>query len=197
MSSALIVIDVQNDFCPGGALSLPEGDQIIPAIDDCLAYAKAQQWLVIASRDWHPKEHCSFTAQGGPWPEHCVQGSEGAAFYPALQLPANAVVVNKAFEVDQETYSALSGVVDATQQPVKDFLKQQGVDDIFVCGLALDYCVFATANEACQAGYRVHVVLPACRGIDSMRCKQCLMNLRQMGVLIEEAFPAVRGEIRQ
>lgn len=167
------------------------GERVIPEVHRCIAYAEAQNWLVLVSRDWHPSNHCSFIEQGGPWPEHCVQGSEGAAFHPDFHFPDRAVVVNKATEADKEVYSAFSGAVDRTGQPVRDLLEEHDIEDIYVCGLALDYCVFKTAKEACLAGYRVHVILSACRGVnaDLSSCKDCLQELIGMGVKILTTFP--------
>ena len=154
---ALIVVDVQRDFCPGGALAVPRGDEVVPVINRLLGLGG---WLAVATRDWHPPDHCSFTAQGGLWPPHCVAGTPGAAFHPALELARIRHVVSKAVTRAAEAYSGFQGT------DLQALLRLQGVRRVFVCGLATDYCVKATALDARQAGLDVVVLEDAIRGVE-------------------------------
>jgi nicotinamidase/pyrazinamidase len=156
-TDVLIVVDVQRDFCPGGALAVPQGDQVVPVINRLLAWTG---WLTVATRDWHPIDHCSFKAQGGLWPPHCVAGTEGAAFHPALDEKRIGQVVSKATTRDAEAYSGFQGTDLASR------LSSRGVRRAFVCGLATDYCVKATALDARQAGLDVFVIEDAIRGVE-------------------------------
>jgi nicotinamidase/pyrazinamidase len=158
--SALLLVDIQRDFCAGGALAVPNADAVIPVANCWIEQARAQRVPVIASRDWHPAHHVSFEERGGPWPAHCVQDSSGAAFHPDLVLPADAVVISKGTEADRDAYSAF----DATGLAAR--LRVQGIERIFVCGLALDYCVRATVLDALAAGFEVHLVRDATRAVE-------------------------------
>lgn len=181
MVSALIVVDVQNDFCSGGALAVSGGDVVINVMNDWIKLALACNHLIIASRDWHPVDHCSFIDQGGPWPVHCVQDTFGSEFHPSLQLPSDVMVVNKGFNANQEAYSAFSGVIAASDKPLFDVLAEKSVTDVYVGGLATDYCVHATAKDALAAGFRVHLILPGCYGIDKIASNQCIDELVKQG----------------
>ncbi len=157
---ALIIADIQNDFLPGGALPVEQGDQIIPALNDyadIFAKAKAK---VIASRDWHPPNHISFTDQGGPWPPHCIQNTPGAAFSSALKLPKNALTIFKASDPKKEAYSVFE------ETGLGDSLREQGVKRIFIGGLATDYCVVSSVLDARKLGFEVVVLADATRGIN-------------------------------
>jgi nicotinamidase/pyrazinamidase len=156
-TDALLVVDVQRDFCPGGALAVPRGDEVVPVINRLLVLS---DWLTVATRDWHPADHCSFKAQGGIWPPHCVAGTEGAAFHLALNAGQIRRVVSKATTKDAEAYSGFQGTDLAT------FLASRGVRRAFVCGLATDYCVKATALDARRAGLEVVVIEDAIRGVE-------------------------------
>jgi len=156
-TDALIVVDVQRDFCPGGALAVPHGDDVVPAINRLLGLT---DWLTVATRDWHPADHCSFKAQGGIWPPHCVAGTDGAAFHPALDQARIGTVVSKAVTRDAEAYSGFHGTDLATR------LAARGIRRVFVCGLATDYCVKATALDARSAGLDVVVIEDAIRGVE-------------------------------
>ncbi len=156
-TDALIVVDVQRDFCPGGALPVPEGDQVVPAINRALALA---DWLTVATRDWHPRDHCSFEAQGGIWPVHCVAGTDGAAFHPDLDVKRIRQVISKATTQEAEAYSGFQGTELAA------LLRGQGIQRVFICGLATEYCVKATALDARGAGFEVIVLEDAIRGVE-------------------------------
>ncbi len=159
-SDALLITDIQNDFLPGGALPVAGGDEIIPVLN---AYTKrflAAKAHVIASRDWHPKNHISFKAQGGPWPPHCVQGSVGAKFSPDLKLPNHTVIISKATDPNKESYSAFDGT------GLEGELRQCGVKRLFVGGLATDYCVRYTVLDARKLGLEEVILMDATLGIN-------------------------------
>ncbi len=158
MARALFIVDFQNAFTPGGALAVRDGDAIAPRIDE-LARSGAFG-VVVATRDWHPADHGSFAARGGPWPEHCVQGSPGAELHPALDRALVDVVVDKGQDPGTEGYSGF----EATG--LAELLRQRGVDHVTVVGLATDYCVKNTALDALREGFGVTVDSTAVRGVD-------------------------------
>ena len=157
---ALIIADIQNDFLPGGALPVDQGDQIIPVLNEYAKAFKKADAKILASRDWHPPKHISFTAQGGPWPPHCVKETEGAKFSPDLKLPEGTTVVSKATDSGKEAYSVFDGTELGEQ------LKSQGVTRIFIGGLATDYCVVNSVIDAHKMGFDVVVLVDATRGIN-------------------------------
>lgn len=157
---ALILVDVQNDFLPGGALAVPEGDQVVAPLTRLAARFAELGLPVFATRDWHPAHHCSFAPQGGPWPPHCVAATDGAAFAPDLRLPDSSVVISKATETTRDAYSGFQGTTLAVQ------LAQLGVRRVFVGGLATDYCVLNTVRDALAAGLEVVVLTDAIRAVD-------------------------------
>jgi nicotinamidase/pyrazinamidase len=159
--SVLLVTDIQNDFCPGGALAVPEGDRIIPLVNAYVASFHKRGLPIVASRDWHPPGHCSFTEQGGPWPVHCVQGSWGAEFHTDLNLPPGSLVISKATDPNREAYSAFEGTA------MDKRLQELGAQTLYVTGLATDYCVKNTVLDGLKRGFRVVVLTDAIRGIDA------------------------------
>jgi nicotinamidase/pyrazinamidase len=174
----LLIVDVQNDFCPGGALAVPEGDAIVPAINR-LATSFAH---VILTQDWHPRGHASFASTHPGkrpfdaievsygtqtlWPDHCVQGTQGAAFHPNLDVPHAELVLRKGFRSAIDSYSAFRENDRRTATGLAGYLKERGVERITLCGLATDFCVAFSAIDARQAGFEVSVVTSACRAID-------------------------------
>jgi len=154
---ALIVVDVQRDFCLGGALAVPRGDEVVPVLNQLL---RAGGFLKVATRDWHPPAHCSFHAQGGPWPPHCVQGAPGAEFHPSLEARRIDLVVSKGTDAGREAYSGFDapGLVGA--------LRERGIGRLWIGGLALEYCVKATALDGRRHGFEVFVIEDAVRGIE-------------------------------
>lgn len=152
---ALLIVDLQNDFLPGGSLAVPDGDRVVAPIQSWVSRFVAAGAPIFATRDWHPEDHCSFRAEGGPWPPHCVAGSAGAAFAPGLALPAGAVVVSKATGRDADAYSGFAGT-DLDRR-----LRDAGARRLFVGGLATDYCVLNTVLDALRLGYAV-VLLTGC-----------------------------------
>jgi len=157
---ALVVVDVQNDFLPGGALPVPRGDDVVPPLNAVMAVFEERTLPIIASRDWHPANHCSFRDRGGPWPPHCIAGTRGASFAPELRLPATADVISKAVTPDSDAYSAFAGT------DLDGRLRRAGVTRLFVGGLATDYCVLNTVLDARRAGYHVVLLLDAVRSVD-------------------------------
>lgn len=157
---ALVIVDLQVDFLPGGKLGVPDGDAVVAPVNRLVALFESQNLPIFASRDWHPELHCSFAAQGGPWPPHCVAGSSGADFAAGLRLPPQATIVSKAVTAQQDAYSAFNGT-DLAQQ-----LRQRDVRRLVVCGLATDYCVLNTVLDARAAGFEVLIVPEAMRAVD-------------------------------
>lgn len=157
---ALIVVDVQNDFLPGGALAVKDGDAVIPVINECIGVFTAKTLPIFATADWHPTDHCSFLENGGTWPKHCVANSPGAQFAKDLELPHDATIVHKGTDVDKEAYSGFQGT-DLTGQ-----LHEQGVKRVLVGGLATDYCVLNTVMDALNEGFDVVLFTQAVRAVD-------------------------------
>ena len=155
----LLVVDVQNDFCPGGALAVGDGDGIIPVINDLIELFQAAHAPIVYSRDWHPRDHSSFVAQGGPWPPHCVAWTRGAAFHNDLCVPIHPWIVDKATGHD-EALSAFDGT------DLAERLRARAVERLFVVGLATDYCVRTTALDGLSLGFEVVVVTDAVRPVD-------------------------------
>jgi nicotinamidase/pyrazinamidase len=158
MAAALLIIDFQNDFVPGGALPVPDGDRIVPRVRELLDSDDFD--LVVATRDWHPADHHSFAAQGGPWPPHCVQGTEGAELHPSVDRSRIDVVIDAGYEPHLEGYSGFE------ETELEQVLRERGVERVTVVGLATDYCVRATTLDALRLGFEVTVDSQGIRGID-------------------------------
>jgi nicotinamidase/pyrazinamidase len=191
----LIVTDPQNDFCPGGALAVPHGDEIMPAIN-LLARRFAH---VVITQDWHPSGHTSFaSAHAGRapfdtveldygvqtlWPDHCVQGTPGAAFHPDLDIPHAELIIRKGFHRTIDSYSAFRENDRMTRTGLASYLRERGFERVTLCGLATDYCVFYSALDACEAGFAVTVNLAASRSIDlDGSLSRALAAMRAAGV---------------
>ena len=162
---ALLIVDVQNDFCPGGALAVPEGDTVVPILNEYARKFAADAYPVFASRDSHPEVTKHFRAQGGPWPPHCVAGTQGAAFHPELKLPDHASVLTKGTNPTDDGYSAFEAV-DDDGRGLGDVLRKGDVASLYVGGLATEYCVRASVMDGLENGLDVVVLLDAVRGID-------------------------------
>jgi nicotinamidase/pyrazinamidase len=162
---ALVLVDIQNDFCPGGSLAVPGGDQVVPVLNRYVGRFLAAGAPIFASRDWHPARTKHFQADGGVWPPHCVQGTPGAAFHAGLTVPAGAVVVSKGMDPDQDAYSAFQGE-DPGGRPLAAALAERGLRRLHVGGLATDYCVKATVLDAMREGFEVLVLADAVRAVD-------------------------------
>ena len=158
---ALLIVDVQNDFLPGGSLAVAEGDQVVGVLNDYSALFSRQGLPTYATRDWHTPDHCSFKAQGGPWPPHCVAGSPGAEFAPDLRLPAASVtVISKGTRQDKDAYSGFEDT------DLAERLRSAGVRRLFIGGLATDYCVLNTVRDALREGFAVHLLMDAIRAVN-------------------------------
>jgi nicotinamidase/pyrazinamidase len=162
-TDALIIVDVQRDFCPGEALPVPYGDQVVPVLNKYICIFKAAGALIFATRDWHPPNHVSFKPYGGIWPPHCIQGTKGAEFHPDLMLPEEAHIVSKATDPSRESYSGFDGT-ELEKELGKRHLKR-----VFVGGLATDYCVKNTVIDAVRLGFKAVLLLDAIRGINRKR----------------------------
>jgi len=157
---ALLIVDVQTDFLPGGALPVPDGEQVVAVLNRYIQRFTAASRPVFATRDWHPANHCSFSTQGGPWPPHCVADSPGAGFAVGLQLPAQARVISKARSAAEEAYSGFQGTQLAAQ------LREAAVKRVFIGGLATDYCVLETALAALEEGFETVILEDAIRAVN-------------------------------
>ncbi len=158
---ALVIVHIQKDFLPGGALAVPDGEQVVPVMNRYIERFEDAGLPIFATRDWHPPNHCSFHAQGGPWPEHCVAGSPGAEFAPWLKLPGSAAVVSAATNPEREAYSGFDGT-NLTEQ-----LRARGVTRLFIGGLATDYCVVSTVMGAVAEGFTTIYLRDASRAINA------------------------------
>ena len=157
---ALMIVDLQNDFLPGGSLEVPGANALIPVLNRYIARFHTHRLPVIATRDWHPPDHCSFVQQGGPWPPHCIAGSAGAAFHADLALPAETHIVSKATSRDTDAYSGFSGT------GLRDLLQSLHIQRIFVGGVTTEYCVRNTVTDALRLGYAVIVLQDAIQAIN-------------------------------
>jgi nicotinamidase/pyrazinamidase len=179
---ALILVDVQLDFLPGGSLAVSHGDEVVPALNRYIAVFRRLTLPVVATRDWHPPDHCSFQAQGGPWPPHCVAGSEGARFAPLLDLPCEGYIVSKATTRDRDAYSGFEGT------DLDEWLKRAGVSRVFVGGLATDYCVLNTVRDALRIGYATFLLADAVRAVDAQAGdgERAIAEMRRLGAVAIE-----------
>ncbi len=160
---ALIVVDMQNDFCPGGALSVDIGD-IMPRLNILIKYAEMSNWVIVASMDWHPAQTTHFEK----WPPHCIAGTKGADLYSELEFPSSTIILKKGMSDKDDGYSAFEGSVYITERTdLKSYLYSKGVADVYVAGLALDYCVKATAHDAWANYFRTHLVLDVTRSVSN------------------------------
>lgn len=157
---ALIIVDVQKDFLPGGALAVSGGDEVVPVLNCYVELFHARGLPIYATRDWHPANHCSFQAQGGPWPPHCVADTKGAAFADGLDLPADCAVISKATGKDKDAYSGFEGT------DLGERLHSRGTSRVFVGGLATDYCVLNTVRDGIAEGFTVLLLEDAVRAVN-------------------------------
>jgi nicotinamidase/pyrazinamidase len=188
VGDALIAVDVQNDFLPGGSLPVPQGDAVVPAMNRYLAAFDARALPVFATRDWHPSNHCSFKAQGGIWPAHCVAATRGAEFASGLALPATAVIISKATMPEGDSYSGFGNTELAAR------LRACRVTRLFIGGLATDYCVLNTARDALAEGFEVLLLADAIRAVDvkpgdGARAQREMQQLGARSIRCEDIAP--------
>lgn len=165
LRDALVIVDVQNDFCPAGALAVPGGDEVVPVLNRYAERFAHREAALFASRDWHPEKTKHFQAGGGVWPPHCVEGTPGAAFHPALVLPPGTQVISKGMDPAQDAYSCFQAETE-DGMPFAAALGERGIGRLFVGGLATDYCVQSTVLDALKEGFEVVVLADAVRAVD-------------------------------
>lgn len=181
---ALILVDVQVDFCPGGALPIDEGAAVVPVLNQWIEAAATANVPVYASRDWHPPGHLSFAERGGPWPVHCVQGSAGARFHPALRLPDSTTIVTKGTLGERDQYSAFDGTDLAAD------LRARGITRVWIGGLAQDVCVRATVLDARRAGFETIVIADGTRPVTPQGGEDAIAEMRRAGARFETTSAA-------
>ena len=181
---ALLIVDVQVDFLPGGNLAVPDSHEIIPVLNRYISLFNRRQCTIVATRDWHPSDHCSFRSRGGVWPPHCIADTAGAAFAPDLALPPEAIVISKATAADEEAYSGFQGTALA------DRLRGLGVRRLFVGGLATDVCVLNTVKDAISEGFEVVLLLDAVRAVDVQPNDgaKAIAEMKALGAVAVEAL---------
>jgi len=162
---ALLIVDVQNDFCPGGSLGVPEGDKIIPAINKYIKVFSSKKLPIFATRDWHPVRTKHFKDFGGVWPVHCIQNTQGSAFHSKLKLPKGAIFLYKGMDPEKDSYSAFQAE-ELNGTGFLHLLKLLKVNELYICGLATDYCVRFSALDALKHGVKVKVLIDAIKGVD-------------------------------
>ena len=180
---ALIIVDVQIDFCPGGALPIENGDAVVPVLNRWIAAAVDARVPIFASRDWHPRHHLSFAGSGGEWPVHCVQDSPGARFHPELKLPDSTIVVTKGVRFDRDQYSAFDQTGLATE------VRKQGITRVWVGGLAQDVCVRATVLDAVREGFETFVIADATCPVTRAGGERANEEMHQAGARFETTTP--------
>jgi nicotinamidase/pyrazinamidase len=177
---ALVIVDLQRDFLPGGSLAVGEADRIVPLLSRHARRVARSGVPVVLTRDWHPPHHTSFAHRGGPWPAHCVAGTSGAEFPNEFEVPAGSVIVSKGSESDRDAYSGFEGTdLDAK-------LRSLGVDRLFVGGVATEFCVLHTVRDALSKGYHVSVLADAIRPVDAGEGARALSEMIERGAIIRE-----------
>jgi nicotinamidase/pyrazinamidase len=165
INKALLIVDVQNDFCPGGALGVQNGDRIVPVLNRYVEKFAQAGMPIFVTRDWHPSSTSHFNTAGGVWPPHCIRGSKGAEFHPDLKISKDAVVLSKGTAADEDSYSAFAAA-DWRGVVLKDLLQQSGIERIYVGGLATDYCVKETVLDGLNQGFQVVLLQDAICGVN-------------------------------
>lgn len=182
---ALVIVDMQNDFLPGGALPVPDGDKIIPIINQTIARFDDRNFPIFATRDWHPSDHQSFDNQGGIWPPHCIAGTQGAKFAPNLNQPESLLIIAKGEQRNCPGYSGFEHTM------LEKLLRSKNIKRIFVCGLATDYCVMATVCDALTLGFQIYVLADAIKAVnvkpdDGFLARQQMQALGAIFISLEQ-----------
>ena len=177
---ALLIVDVQNDFCPGGKLAIPEGDEVVAVLNKYIMIFSNKRVPIFASRDWHPLKTSHFEKYGGEWPQHCVQETKGAQFHPDLFLPENTIIISKGMNEDEDSYSAFLGK-DLSGDDFLDILKELEIEELFIGGLATDYCVKNTVLDALDNGFEVSLLIDATKGVDKDNSTQAIKEMIDSG----------------
>jgi len=179
---ALLIVDIQNDFCPGGALGVPEGDKIIPAINKYVKIFAKNKLPIFATRDWHPVRTEHFKEFGGVWPVHCISNTRGSAFHPDLKLTKDTALLYKGMGPEKDSYSSFDAE-DSSGIKLAKILKRLGIKEIYIGGLATDYCVKYTAIDALKSGLKVKILTDAIQGVNLKPgdCENALNKIVKMG----------------
>jgi len=195
VNNALILNDIQNDFCPGGALAVPQGDKIVSVANQYIKIFLKKKYPIFACRDWHPRKTSHFKTYGGVWPVHCIRNTKGARFHPGLKVPRSAIAVYKGENPHADCYSAFDAI-DRKKRSLKSLLEKFKVSEIFICGLATDYCIKSSVLDARKLGFSIYVLKDAIQGVNlkkddskkairqMMRQGAKLITLRQLKKLI-------------
>jgi nicotinamidase/pyrazinamidase len=188
MRAGLLIVDVQNDFCPGGALAVKNGDKVVPRLNKTIAAFTKASLPIFFTRDWHPPNHISFKEQGGIWPPHCVHGTTGADFHPDLFIPRGATIISKGDKPSKEAYSGFQGT------DLDSRLKKAGVGEIFLGGLATDYCVRESCLDAIRAGFAVNVLRNCVKAVNLKPSDgaRVLREMREAGAKLTTSQAAIK-----
>lgn len=190
---ALLIVDLQNDFCPGGALGVPGADRIVPTINKYIRIFFKKKLPIFASADWHPIKTGHFKDFGGRWPVHCIHNSKGAQFHPKLKLPKEAIILYKGMDPQRESYSVFQAEdIDGRRFP--NLLKVLGIEELYIGGLATDYCVKFSAEDALKNGFKVRLLLDAIKGVDlkSGDSESAIKELTRLGAKMAKVGKLVK-----
>ena len=192
-TDALIIVDVQNCFLPGGSLGVAGGDRIIEPLNRAIGIFFKKNLAIFLSRDWHPRQHISFVEQGGPWPVHCVRNTSGAQFFESLRIPASAVVFSKGTDPEQEEYSAWHAR-DASGKTLQEIVHSMGIQRLFIGGLTTEYCILSTVKDARAEGYPIFVLQDAICAVeanqgDGWRALEEMSSAKAELIMVENIRP--------
>jgi len=177
---ALLIIDVQNDFCPGGALAVPEGDKIVPVLNRYIELFLSKGLPIFVSRDWHPEKTKHFKDFGGLWPKHCIQKTRGAEFHPGLKLPDKIIILSKGMDPEKDSYSVFQGA-DSQGKSFLNLLSFMGIIELYVGGLATDYCVKESVLDALKNGFKVKLLMDAIKGVNEESSREAIKQMVARG----------------
>ncbi|MDD2689560.1 MAG: bifunctional nicotinamidase/pyrazinamidase [Candidatus Omnitrophica bacterium] len=178
LKKALLIVDVQNDFSPEGALAVPQGDKIVPIINKYIKIFLKRKLPIFATRDWHPRKTRHFKKFGGVWPVHCVQNTKGSAFHPKLRVPKEAILLYKGMDPKKDSYSAFHAE-DANGMGLSTWLKILGINELYIAGLATDYCIKFSTHDAVKKGLKVRLLMDAIKGVN-LRPKDSEEAIKEM-----------------